>query len=359
MRARVRGKKTWFYYDHGGRPRKETPLGLDFAIAIKKWAELELADQVQSVAVATFDYAAERYNREVTVQKARSTQRNNNLYLPRLRAFFADAPLEQIAPIHIRQYLDWRVREARKEAELRNAKRREKNIEVAPVPTDIGKVIANREIALFSAIWNQARDWGYTDKANPCLGVKKHRERGRDIYVEDQIYIAVYNAADQPLRDAMDLAYLTGQRPGDTLSMSESDLRDGALHIQQAKTGTKLRISVIGELEAVIGRIRHRKHLLSARTLQLVVNEKAQCLGKDALRSRFDRARVIAADNHPDLAVAIRAFQFRDLRAKAGTDKTESSGDIREAQKQLGHGSITMTEHYVRNRKGDLAKPTK
>jgi hypothetical protein len=27
-------------------------------------------------------------------------------------------------------------------------------------------------------------------------------------------------------------------------------------------------------------------------------------------------------------------FQFRDLRGKAGTDKTESIGDIRQAQKQ-------------------------
>ncbi|WP_232439928.1 tyrosine-type recombinase/integrase [Burkholderia ubonensis] len=52
-------------------------------------------------------------------------------------------------------------------------------------------------------------------------------------------------------------------------------------------------------------------------------------------------------------------FQFRDLRAKAGTDKAESSRDIRAAQRQLGHTSIVMTEHYVRERKGDRVEPTK
>ncbi|TYP80016.1 MULTISPECIES: tyrosine-type recombinase/integrase [Nitrosomonas] len=52
-------------------------------------------------------------------------------------------------------------------------------------------------------------------------------------------------------------------------------------------------------------------------------------------------------------------FQFRDLRAKAGTDKADSSGDIRQAQKQLGHKSVTMTEHYVRDRKGNKVTPTK
>ncbi|WP_321911493.1 site-specific integrase [Burkholderia cepacia] len=50
-------------------------------------------------------------------------------------------------------------------------------------------------------------------------------------------------------------------------------------------------------------------------------------------------------------------FQFRDLRAKAGTDK-ESSGDLREAQALLGHGSVAMTEHYVRKR-GRKVTPTK
>jgi site-specific recombinase XerC len=76
------------------------------------------------------------------------------------------------------------------------------------------------------------------------------------------------------------------------------------------------------------------------------VNEDGERLLKDALRFRFDRAR-LAVKVDKDL------FQFRDLRAKAGTDKTESSRDIRAAQRQLGHMSLTMTERYVRERKGD------
>ncbi|MEO7621533.1 MAG: hypothetical protein ABIS30_00585 [Gallionella sp.] len=41
------------------------------------------------------------------------------------------------------------------------------------------------------------------------------------------------------------------------------------------------------------------------------------------------------------------------MRAKAATGKAESSGDIRQAQKQLGHTTIGMTEHYTRNRRGE------
>ncbi|WP_233526697.1 MULTISPECIES: hypothetical protein [unclassified Herbaspirillum] len=43
-------------------------------------------------------------------------------------------------------------------------------------------------------------------------------------------------------------------------------------------------------------------------------------------------------------------FQLQDLRAKAGTDE---AGDMRAAQRQLGHKSLAMTETYVRERKGD------
>lgn len=70
------------------------------------------------------------------------------------------------------------------------------------------------------------------------------------------------------------------------------------------------------------------------------------------LRGRFDRARSAAG-------IPKSAFQLRDLRAKAGTDKAESSGDIVQARDQLGHTTVTMTEHYVRNRKGKKITPTK
>ncbi|VVE89475.1 integrase [Pandoraea bronchicola] len=150
----------------------------------------------------------------------------------------------------------------------------------------------------------------------------------------------------------MDLAYLTGQRPADTLRFDESHIRDGELWVIQGKRGKKLRISVVGELGEVIKRIQARKVGYRVASSALVVNEKGERMGADALRFRFDAAREAAG-------IEKGLFQFRDLRAKAGTDKTELSGDIRAAQKQLGHQSITMTEHYVRERKGDKVGPTR
>ena len=59
---------------------------------------------------------------------------------------------------------------------------------------------------------------------------------------------------------------------------------------------------------------------------------------------------------HPAFAVA--PIQFRDLRAKAGTDKADAT-DMREAQQQLGHKSVKTTEIYLRARAGEKVTPTK
>lgn len=256
--------------------------------------------------------------------------------LSNLLAFFDNppAPIPQITPQHIGQYRKWR-----KDAPVR----------------------ANREKALFSHIFNKAREWGYTSAANPCAGIKGYTEHGRDVYVEDETYKAVWDAADWPTRDAMDLAYLTGQRPGDVLKMRLKDIRDGFLWLTQGKIGAKLRMAIEGELAALVERIEGRTYKVTS--LALIRNEGGQPLSASALDNRFEEARKRAARKLDDAdrqesAAAIRQFQFRDLRAKAGTDNSDAT-DMREAQQQLGHKNLKMTETYVRKRAGAKVTPTK
>lgn len=335
MRARIKARGvTWFYYDTGGKPRREIPLGNEYTAAVRKWAELQADQPERASALLTFKTVSDRYLKEVLPNKASRTQRDNLVELEFLLKFFNNppAPLESIQPTHIRQYLDWRGKTA--------------------------KTRANREKALFSHIWNMARAWGLTSAPNPCAGIKGFSEAGRDIYVEDNILDAVWQAADQPLRDALDLAYLTGQRPADTLRMSSLHISAGALTVVQGKTDKKLRIEISGELAALIARIELRKKSYKVHTLILICNESGRPLTDLALRSRFDKARSAAAKQHPALKEQIEAFQFRDLRAKAGTDKADSHG-MRAAQDQLGHESMTMTEHYVRGRLGQKVTPTR
>lgn len=337
MRARKRGETTYYYYDAGGKPRKEIALGTNYADAVRKWVELE-GDKAKMIGkMITFKDLADEYLKKVIPEKAARTQSDNIKELAWLLKFFNDppAPLDEIRPVHVQQYLDWRKAGGG------------------------GLTRANRERALLSHMYNKARQWGYTDKENPCRGVEGFEEKGRgDVYIEDDIYRAVYNMADQPLRDALDLAYLTGQRPADVRKMSQAHITDGALEVQQNKTTKKLRIKVEGELDALLVRIAERKKKYPVHSLALIVNERGQALSEYALRSRFDKARDKAKRSNVKLAEAISNYQFRDLRAKAGTDTADDKG-TREAQRLLGHETIAMTEHYVRQRRGDVVSPTR
>ncbi len=202
-------------------------------------------------------------------------------------------------------------------------------------------------------MWNYAREHGYTKAANPCQGIKGFRESGRDAFVDDELLDAVMKHASLPLQFAIRLAHATGQRPGDVLRMSETDISGGMLHVQQGKTKAKLRIVIEGDLKALIEEIVQFKVAQSAKTrtrsLSLLVNEQGQKLTAAMLRNRFDAARDAAG-------IDKAKFQFRDLRAKAATE-TDETGGTRAAQALLGHTTETMTEAYIRHKVGRKVTP--
>lgn len=324
--------KVYYYFDTGGTPRKEVPLGSDYVAAVRKWAELKSAHEV-AVSVTTFVELADRYERQEIPLKAVSTQITLRADLKHLRKFFSDpvpAPLDSIRSKHIEALLTWKKHQ----------------------PTT-----ANRLKRTFSHMFNKARVWDYTQNANPATGVKGFDLPKREVYITDEVFRAVWEEAVAPLRDAMDLAYLTGQRPGDVLTMTERDIVDGMLQVKQHKTKTRRRIRIEGELATLIERIKARKESYKVWSANLTVNTRGLRLAKKTMRDMFVSARTEAAAKNPALREAIEAFWFYDLRAKAADDVSEMHGD-QTASNLLGHGSVAITQrHYLR--KGKVVSPTR
>jgi integrase len=157
--------------------------------------------------------------------------------------------------------------------------------------------------------------------------------------------------------DAMDLAYLTGQRPADALKTTHYDIADGHLVVTQEKTKQPLRIKIVGKLAALITRINARKAGHEIRTAALLVNQHGKRMTGPMLRSQFGKVRVAAAEAEPVLVNAIKKMWFYDLRAKAADDTVDGLGD-EAASNLLGHEDVRTTRrHYLR--RGKIVAPTK
>ncbi|TAF98815.1 MAG: integrase, partial [Betaproteobacteria bacterium] len=203
------------------------------------------------------------------------------------------------------------------------------------------RVRANREMALLSHMLNRAREWGMTEKPNPCQGVRKHREQSRNRYVSDEEYLAVWRAGDQLVRDVMGLALLMGQRPQDLFGLRCADVTAEFVHVEIRKTQRRIRIENTGKLRAMVDELLARKRQPSQGAL--IVNQR----GFDATAAMFKKRFELARDK------AGVTFQLRDLRAKNATD----TDDLATAQKRLAHTSRSTTERYIRARKGDRVAP--
>ncbi|MNL98854.1 tyrosine-type recombinase/integrase [Pseudomonas putida] len=324
--------KVWealYYRDKSG---KDIFLGNDLVKAKLKWAELEAKSVPKEL--TTMKGIFDEYLLKIIPGKAARTQKDNIYELKQLRTVFDSAPIDAITPAMIAQYRD-----------SRSAKTR-----------------ANREIALLSHVFNTAREWGLTTRDNPCLGVRKNKEKPRDFYANETVWQAVYEEAPPELKDAMDLAYLTGQRPSDVLSMRKDDVEGIYLMVSQGKTGKRLRIvlevdGVKNSLGQLLERIMRRtsKHLSPF----FILNEHGKRMSWPMLRNRWADAREAArvkaeVEKKPDLANRIAQFQFRDIRPKAASE----INDLSDASVLLGHSKEGITERVYR-RVGAIAKPSK
>lgn len=304
MTGRESGGKVHYYYQANGRKK---PLGSDKAEALRLWA-IEEAGSIGS----GFIPVADAYEAHITPLLSGSSAKHYELALRNLRKSFGRASLEQIEPHHVKKYIQRRTK----------------------------KGAALFEKKVLSALFNWAREEGLTKVPNPCVGMKFSKSERkaigklgkRDKYVTDAEFKEVLLRADPILQDAMDLAYLTGQRPGDLLKMTRQDMKDGTLLVVQDKTGAKVPIRIEGKLKRVLERALARPRRIQS--MYIIATEDGQRLSYNALHKRFVKARGTAD------------WQFRDIRAKTSTDLPT----IKRAQELLGHTTETTTTIYRRSK---------
>ena len=122
-----------------------------------------------------------------------------------------------------------------------------------------GPYLANRLLDLLGAMYNKARDIGYTGD-NPAKGIKKFKEEKRDRFLQGDELPAFFKAlASEPndlLRDFFLVALLTGARRANVQAMrwDDLDLDRGSWRIpgSEAKAGETIVLPLVAPALAIL-----------------------------------------------------------------------------------------------------------
>ena len=299
------------YLNHGSyfyvtKPeRKWIKLGNDFATAMREYGRLP------EFSTRTTAEVFQRYRQEILPQKRESTQKKEKQYLNRLELIFAGAPPGSIRPVHIYQYLDRRP-----------------------------KVTGNRELSVLSDVMSYAIRWGVIEE-NPCKVVKRNPEKPRRRYVTDDEFWSVWDLASPIVQLAMELDLMLGLRPGDLFQLTRHQLTDRGIEVGTSKTGEKLIFEWTHELFDVVERA---KRVRKVGSMYLLPTHQGRAYTVDGFRQLWRRVMLKFE------ARGGTRFQFRDLRAKSGSD--HQSGE------HLGHRDKRTLDRVFR-RKPRAVRPLK
>ena len=329
-------KKTAYYYEH---PRDEDGkrnlerLGTDLVAAKRKWAEIESIKM--SVADGTVEDIYKRYmlwaNNLETSNLSSRTIRDREQYWKVIGPFIGHVPMDHLPAHFALEYFEKRS----------------------------AKISAKKELKFLSLLCNWARARKLMTVPNPFNGILRELRvnESRDIYVTDAQEKLVYDNANQVVRDVMDLAQICTLRPGECWGIKWTDAHDGYLHIELPKTrksGVRTkRVAIEGDLKRFLDRVRKR----SVVGTTILANNDGQPLSPfGTFRYHFDLARKAAAKEAEEKGIEWQEFQFRDLRAKVVTDRTDSEG-LEAARVAAGHTTQNQTRSYNRARQGEKSTP--
>lgn len=256
----------------------------------------------------------DRYERDVMPTLGERTQKDYARHLKLLRATFGHRSPDDIKPRDIGAFLD-----------------RPK-----------GKIQANRQAAVMSAVCQKAVGRWYLMERNPCRDVERNPSKRRTRYVTNDEFEAVYFIMPKRMQIAMDLALITGQRQGDLLSMKWAQIANGFIQFRQAKTGKKLAMEVSGVLQNILTRAMCLKpefpheYVLKTKTGARYTGEGFRAIWQRGMRKAMYGYRRKGNWIEPCLT---ERFTFHDLRAKNISD-TENLSD---AFDRSGHSTMAMT----------------
>jgi integrase len=303
---------TYYLYDMRGTGEKDVRLGTDYAQALEQWHKLH---NKIPLTIGRVQEAATRWREKVLPEYENpETRKSYAKQLANIESAFGQMAWHEITLPVLRTYLDARS----------------------------AKTQGNRELSVLSIVWGKARLWGMTALPWPAAGVKdwKNPEQGREFEVTDSLFNALYEHADQVLKDCLDIATSTGMRITDARTVRMPV--DGKLRFRAGKTGKWAYFEV--EQSPVLTALIQRRGQVDS--VMLLTTATGRPVTMRMLRTRYDEARESAAKAYPALADDLRAMFLRDSRKRAA----DLAEDMESASKLLQHSSVKLTSDHYRTK---------
>ena len=189
---------------------------------------------------------------------------------------------------------------------------------------------------------------------NPVDSIRTMPLRARDRYITDselrRIKVAACYGNDgkrtksgKMICALIDMAYLTGQRISDLLSLEWKDVKQDHILFKPSKvensTGAKIAIGMTQKLAEVITRLKALK--TKDITRHVFVTQKGG--------QKYKYSGASTAWKRAVKRAGIENAHFHDLRAKALTDVDDRRG-MGDAQRMGGHTTQNQTADYVRHK---------
>jgi len=173
-------------------------------------------------------------------------------------------------------------------------------------------IVANREIACFSSIFNYAVRRRKA-RFNPCLGVKRNPEKPKERYVEHDEFLESFEAAEEYTQDLMAGIYLMGMRPNEARELKKNQLTPNGVRWKESKTGKLKIVEWSPALQFFITKACSR----SPDSPYVFTNSLGKPWTQWGMHSALRRIR---------RRVDGETWTWHDLRAKAESDHSEGMG---------------------------------
>jgi integrase len=279
------------------------PLSKDYGEALRLYADLvgRLEPVARTVADGLSLYIAVNAKR-----LAKDTLAGYEQSQKRLVAKFGHMPLGDLKREHVYRYL-----------------------------FDSGRVCANRDRALLSAMYTHLLNCGVFKGKHPCYGLHyRAPERARRRYVTDDELGTLIAALPRKLALMARWAYLTGMRQSDMLALKIGAGSDAGVTYKPSKSrnAEPTTITWTAELREVWDEAAGvRKFGLEP----LFANRNGKHYSRDSFQSTWQRWRN---------KCGIENLRWHDLRRKTGSDSDSDAS----ASERLGHADQAVTRKHYR-----------